>query len=104
MKSTSVPVLDTSRTAPRMRHISHLIAGAVLALAVTAAAPAFADCRDQVRELREEINDGRNGYSPASRIEAKRHLAAAELTIMQPLECRIQLRQARQALQPRVDD
>jgi hypothetical protein len=52
-----------------MRHVSHLIAGAVLALAITAAAPAVADCRDQVRELREEINDGRNGYSPASRIE-----------------------------------
>jgi hypothetical protein len=98
MKSTSVPVLDTSRKAPRMWHVSHLLAGAVLALAVTAAAPAFADCRDQVRELRAEINDDRNGYSPASRIEAKRHLAAAELTIMQPLECRTQLRQARQAL------
>jgi hypothetical protein len=94
MMSTSVPVLDTSRTAPRMRHISHLLAGAVLALVVTAAAPAFADCRDQVRELRAETNDDHNGYSLASPIEAKRHLAAAELTIMQPLECRTQLRQA----------
>jgi hypothetical protein len=98
MKSTSVPVLDTSKTEPKMRHFSRLLAGAVLALAVTAAAPAFADCRDQVRELRAEINDDRNGYSPASRIEAKRHLAAAEFTIMQPLECRTELRQARQAL------
>ena len=92
MISSSVPVLDTSSSAPRMRYFLHLLAGAVLALAVTAAAPASADCRDQVRELRAEINDDRNGYSPASRIEAKRHLAAAELTIMQPLQCRTQLR------------
>lgn len=87
-----------NKTKPRMRHLSRLLAGAVLALAVTAAAPAFADCKDEVRELREEINDDRRGYTLQARTEAKRHLAAAELTLMQPLECRANLRQARQAL------
>ena len=98
MTCNGVPGVDMSKTKPTMRRFSRLLAGAVLAIAVAGAAPAFGDCRDQVRELRQEINDDRNGYSPASRIEAKRHLAAAELTIMQPLECRTQLRQARQAL------
>ena len=88
-----------NKTKPRMRHFSRLLAGAVLALVVTAAAPpAFADCKDEVRELREEINDDRRGYTLQARTEAKRHLAAAELTLMQPLECRANLRQARQAL------
>jgi hypothetical protein len=34
MMSTSVPVLDTSKTEPKMRHFSRLLAGAVLALAL----------------------------------------------------------------------
>lgn len=87
-----------SKFKPTMRQFSRLLAGAVLALAVAGAAPALADCKDAVRELRAEINDDRRGYTMQARTEAKRHLAAAELTLMQPLECRSHLRQARQAL------
>ena len=62
------------------------------------ASPAFADCRDEVRDLREEINDDRSDYTVEARAEARRHLAAAELAVLQPLECREHLRQARRAL------
>jgi len=74
---------------------------AALAIALSLVAgsgAAFADCKERVRELREEINDERGNYTLAARTAAKRHLAAAELTLMQPLKCRQSLREARRAL------
>jgi len=77
------------------------IISAALAIALSLVAgsgAAFADCKDEVRELREEINDERGDYTLAARSEAKRHLAAAELTFMKPVKCRKSLREARRAL------
>jgi hypothetical protein len=57
-----------------------------------------AGCQDQVDELRDKINDNKDDYTLAARREAKRHLAAAEVKRLSPLECREKLREARQAL------
>ncbi|MCP5365018.1 MAG: hypothetical protein H6905_07310 [Hyphomicrobiales bacterium] len=59
---------------------------------------ARADCKDEVRDMREDINDNKGDYSGDARREAKKHLAAAELTVLKPLECREHLRKARRAL------
>ena len=59
---------------------------------------ALADCKDQVKELREEINDDRDKNTSEARAEAKKELAVAQAQILSPLECREQLRKARKAL------
>ena len=79
--------------------MKNILAAMAVALSLVAGSgAAFADCKERVRELREEINDERGNYTLAARTEAKRHLAAAELTFMKPLKCRKSLREARQAL------
>ncbi len=60
--------------------------------------PALADCKDQVREMRQDINDNKDDYTREARMEAKKHLAQAELTLVNPLECREHLREARRVL------
>lgn len=82
--------------------MKRIAAAAVLVLPLVGGGAALADCKDEVRELRQEINDDRSDYTPKARAEAKKNLAAAELTLLQPLECRSHLRKARQAL--RRDD
>lgn len=59
---------------------------------------AQADCKDEVKDLREEINEDRDKYTNEARAEAKKELAAAQVQIASPLECREHLRKARQAL------
>ncbi|HBX42375.1 MAG TPA: hypothetical protein DEH27_00505 [Deltaproteobacteria bacterium] len=60
--------------------------------------PAAADCQEEVDELRKEIDQNKDDYSADARREAKRHLAAAELNRVNPVNCREDLRKARQAL------
>ena len=59
---------------------------------------ALADCKDQVKELRAEINDDRDKYTREARAEAKKELAVAQAQLVSPLECREHLRKARKAL------
>lgn len=60
--------------------------------------PVLADCKDQVHEMRQDINDNKDDYTREARLEAKKHLAQAELTLVNPLECRENLRKARRVL------
>ena len=59
---------------------------------------ALADCKDQVKELRQEINDDRDKYTREARAEAKKELAVAQAQLLSPLECREHLRKARKVL------
>ena len=64
---------------------------------------AHADCKDNVRELRQEIKDSGDKYTRDARAEAKKELRQAELTFLKPLECREHLRKARRALRDGKD-
>jgi len=97
---SSLDKLRSSRSPFGVQQMKHFAAALAIVLPLVAGggAAAFTDCKDEVRELREKINDDRGDYSLAARTEAKRHLAAAELTFMQPLKCRQNLREARRSL------
>ncbi len=64
---------------------------------------ARADCKDEVRELRQEINDNRDKYTREARAEAQKELVAAQAQIASPLVCREHLRKARRALRQDKD-
>lgn len=70
---------------------------AVIAL-FAASAPAFADCRDDIEEVRQEINDDRDDYTAEAKLRARKNLTQAELSIARPVECRKNVMQARIAL------
>jgi len=76
-----------------------VIAAIAIFLVLATGSAAFADCKEEVNHLRQEINDNRDNYTADSRAEAKKELAMAQATLLQPLECREHLRNARQALQ-----
>ena len=60
--------------------------------------PVVADCQDEVDELREKISNKEDDCSGEAQREAKRHMASAELNRVNLLNCREDLREARQAL------
>ena len=60
--------------------------------------PAAADCQEEVDEFRKDINKNEDAYTADARREAKRHLDAAELNRINPLNCHEDLKKARQAL------
>jgi hypothetical protein len=72
----------------------------VLAAMLTCLAvhPAMADCKEQAHELRQDMNKNRSDYKKDALAEARKELAAADLTLLKPLECREHLRKARRAL------
>jgi hypothetical protein len=55
------------------------IPGLLAALSVLGATPALADCKDKVKEVREDIDKNKNNYSAEARAEAQKHLVNAEV-------------------------
>ena len=59
---------------------------------------AHADCGDRVKELRKEIEQDKDKYTPASRREAQKELILAEAPSIQPLQCNEHISKARKIL------
>lgn len=75
------------------------IAMALIFVAIVhAGGAARADCKDEVRELRQEINNDRDKYTQKARTKAQKELAAAQAQIASPLKCREHLHKARRDL------
>ena len=70
----------------------------LLVVVILPGGAARADCKDEVRELRQEINDDRNKYTQKARAEAQKELVAAQAQIASPVKCREHLHKARRAL------
>jgi hypothetical protein len=68
-------------------------------LAVLAATPALADgCKDEVKEVREDLDKNRDEYSADARAEAQRHLVQAEVPSLKLADCRREVEKAKKAL------
>ena len=59
---------------------------------------AVANCDDRVKELRREIEQDKDKYTPAARREAQKELVLADAPSIQPLQCTEHINKARKAL------
>jgi hypothetical protein len=66
-------------------------------LALISSAVALANCKDEVQQLRQDINKEPNPYTADSREQAQKELAKAQAALLRA-ECREYLDRARQAL------
>jgi hypothetical protein len=72
---------------------------ACFAALLTAAAPlAHADCKDEIKEVREDIDRNKNDYTMEAIAKARKHLVQAEIPSLQLADCRREVAAARQAL------
>ena len=80
-----------------MRNIDFAVAGLAAVLIVTAV-PALADCKDEVKEVQDDIDKNKDNYTQKAKVEARKHLVAAEVPSAKLADCRREVRAAKQAL------
>jgi hypothetical protein len=56
------------------------------------------DCQEKVRELEDKIEKDRDAYTSESRLKARTELTAAKTNRLNPVKCRKNIQDARQAL------
>jgi hypothetical protein len=56
------------------------------------------DCQEKVRELQEKIDRDRDEYTSESRLKARAELTTAKTNRLNPVKCRKNIQDARQAL------
>jgi hypothetical protein len=75
------------------------VAGLLASPLVLAAPPALAaGCKDDVKEVREDIEKNRDNYSAEARAEAQKHLVQAEVPSLKLADCRREVEKAKKAL------
>jgi hypothetical protein len=67
-------------------------------LSFLGASPALADCKDEVKEVREDIEQNRDRYTAEARAEAQKHLVQAEVPSLKLADCRREVEKAKKAL------
>jgi hypothetical protein len=61
--------------------------------------PALADdCKDKVKEVRDDIEKNRDSYSQEARAEAQKHLVQAEVPSLKLADCEREVKKAKKAL------
>ncbi len=56
------------------------------------------DCQEDIRRLQDEISDNRDDYTAESRTKANAELTVAKTNIINPVKCRKNIRDAKEAL------
>jgi hypothetical protein len=75
------------------------IVGLLASLSVLNAPPALAaDCKDKVKEVRDDIEKNRDSYTPEARAEAQKHLVQAEVPSLKLADCEREVKKAKKAL------
>ena len=74
------------------------VLGLFLAGGVSAQVGVTDDCQDDIKELEDEIKDDRDDYTAESVAKARAELTLAKTNRMNPVKCRKNLQDARQAL------
>jgi hypothetical protein len=75
------------------------IAGVLASLSILGAAPALAeDCKDKVKEVRDDLEKNRDSYKAEARAEAQKHLVEAEVPSLKLADCRREVEKAKKAL------
>lgn len=70
----------------------------LISLFVSPVSYAMANCDERVKELRREIEQDKDKYTPAARREAQKELVLADAPSIQPLQCTEHINKARKAL------
>jgi len=70
-------------------------AGAILTAAVI---PAHADCKDEIQEVREDIERNKDDYTKEAIAKARKHLVQAEIPSLKLADCQREVAKAKQAL------
>ena len=78
------------------------VVAAVLGLLASGTAPAQLgvtdDCQDDIKKLEDDIKDDRDDYTAESVAKARAELTIAKTNRMNPVKCRKNIQDARQAL------
>jgi hypothetical protein len=77
-----------------------LIFACAAAIVTAAAFPAQADCKDEIQEVREDIDRNKDNYTMEAIAKARKHLLQAEIPSLKLADCRREVAAARQALRP----
>ena len=73
--------------------------GFLASLSVLNAPPALAaDCKDKVKEVRDDIEKNRDDYTAEARAEAQKHLVQAEVPSVKLADCEREVSKAKKAL------
>jgi hypothetical protein len=73
--------------------------GLLASLSVLSASPALAaDCKDKVKEVRDDIDKNRDSYTAEARAEAQKHLVQAEVPSVKLADCEREVGKAKKAL------
>jgi len=90
-------ILILQKGVPMLRQ---LILSIILSAALITAtvAPVLADCRDEIREVRNDIDKNKELYTKEAIVKARKHLVRAEVPSLRPAECRRQVLAAKKAL------
>jgi hypothetical protein len=73
-----------------------IVLGATLITA--AATPVIADFKEEIREVRDDIDKNKEDYTKEAIVKARKHLVKAEMPSLKPADCRRQVRAAKMAL------
>lgn len=75
------------------------IVGLLASLSVLGATPALAaDCKDKVKEVRDDIDKNKDNYTTEARAEAQKHLVQAEVPSLKLADCQREVEKAKKAL------
>jgi hypothetical protein len=73
--------------------------GLLASLSVLGATPALAgDCKDKVKEVRDDIDKNKDTYTAEARAEAQKHLVQAEVPSLKLADCQREVEKAKKAL------
>jgi len=73
--------------------------GLLASLVVLNAPPALAaDCKEKVKEVRDDIDKNRDSYTAEARAEAQKHLVQAEVPSVKLADCEREVGKAKKAL------
>jgi hypothetical protein len=74
------------------------LVGLLASLSVLTAPPALADCKDKVKEVRDDIEKNRDSYTAEARTEAQKHLVQAEVPSLKLADCEREVNKAKKVL------
>jgi hypothetical protein len=75
------------------------IVALLASISVMGATPALAtDCKDKVKEVRDDIDKNKDDYTAEARAEAQKHLVQAELPSLKIADCQREVEKAKKAL------
>jgi len=70
----------------------------VTALVTVPVVTVYADCKDEIQEVRDDIENNKDKYTREAIAEARKHLLDAELPSLKLADCRREVMAAKKAL------